>query len=210
MLTDRQRWLHWSLWKKAKNMLMHGRETWTKDEDNRRRHDLYTKALGHDKSLTKFTNADLDLVIAEFNAIIEPGNLDAQLRQIRMPRRRAEYRLKELMAELGVGHNYVAEIVHRMNENGQLASNEIDNLDAEELKKVVIALRKHQTRGGGVVREYVLKPITVVMFIAWLGLTGCVIGRLDSDRLRLIPISEVHRMDDKGFPLDLFQHDCQP
>ena len=36
-------------------------------------------------------------------------------------------------------------------------------------------------------------------------LTGCVIGRLDSDHLRIIPITEVHRMDDKGFPLNVFQ-----
>ncbi len=36
-------------------------------------------------------------------------------------------------------------------------------------------------------------------------LVGCTIGRLDSGNLRVIPLSEVHRMDDKGFPAGLFQ-----
>lgn len=40
-------------------------------------------------------------------------------------------------------------------------------------------------------------------------LSGCVIGRLDSDHLRVIPISELHRMDDEGFPLNAFQPNCR-
>ena len=41
------------------------------------------------------------------------------------------------------------------------------------------------------------------MFLCLL-LTDCVIGRLDSDKLRTIPITKVHRMGDKGFPPDVF------
>jgi hypothetical protein len=47
----------------------------------------------------------------------------------------------------------------------------------------------------------------IIAIIYGLTMTGCVIGRLDSDHLRVIPITEVHRMDDKGFPLNLFQTD---
>ena len=44
-----------------------------------------------------------------------------------------------------------------------------------------------------------------VLFILALILSGCcTVGRLDSDHLRPIPCSEVHRMDDKGFPAGLF------
>jgi hypothetical protein len=43
--------------------------------------------------------------------------------------------------------------------------------------------------------------------LAAIALSGCVIGRLDSDRLRIIPITEVHRMDDKGFPVNIWHHD---
>jgi hypothetical protein len=46
----------------------------------------------------------------------------------------------------------------------------------------------------------------LLMFAGLFGLTGCVVGRLDSESLRIIPITEVHRMDDKGFPLNLFQN----
>jgi hypothetical protein len=40
----------------------------------------------------------------------------------------------------------------------------------------------------------------ILTAIILLALTGCVIGRLDSDRLRVIPLSEVHRMDVKPWP----------
>lgn len=46
--------------------------------------------------------------------------------------------------------------------------------------------------------------------LAFLLLTGCTIGRLDNDHLRVIPLSEVHRMDDKGFPVNLFQQYRRP
>jgi hypothetical protein len=53
-------------------------------------------------------------------------------------------------------------------------------------------------------------PITFIIALCALGfavwcICGCTIGRLDSDNLRAIPLSEVHRMDDKGFPINLFQ-----
>lgn len=47
-----------------------------------KRHELHRKALGADKSSTDFTNADLDKVKAVFLAIVEPGNLVAQLNQL--------------------------------------------------------------------------------------------------------------------------------
>jgi len=43
-----------------------------------------------------------------------------------------------------------------------------------------------------------------LLAICWL-LSGCTIGRLDSDHLRVIPYYGWHRMDDKGFPLNLAQ-----
>lgn len=48
-----------------------------------------------------------------------------------------------------------------------------------------------------------MKMLLLAVISLWF--TGCVIGRLDSNRLRIIPITEVHRMDDKGFPVNLFQ-----
>jgi hypothetical protein len=35
----------------------------------------------------------------------------------------------------------------------------------------------------------------IVAIALWISLTSCIIGRLDSDNLRIIPLSEVHRMD---------------
>lgn len=63
------------------------------------RHSLHVKALGQDKSHLDFTNADFDLVLAEFRALSQPDNLAAQLRQQDMPRRRLLYSIRRLAAE---------------------------------------------------------------------------------------------------------------
>ena len=63
------------------------------------RHSLHVKALGLDKSHLDFTNNDFDLVLAEFRALSQPDNLDAQLRQQDMPRRRLLYSIMHLAAE---------------------------------------------------------------------------------------------------------------
>lgn len=55
------------------------------------RHDLHARALGQDKSSKDFTNQDLDRVLAEFQAISRPDDLDAQLRQQDQPRCRLLY-----------------------------------------------------------------------------------------------------------------------
>ena len=63
------------------------------------RHSLHVKALGQDKSHLDFTNDDFDQVLAEFRALSQPDNLDAQLRQQDMPRRRLLYSIMHLAAE---------------------------------------------------------------------------------------------------------------
>jgi len=47
-----------------------------------KRHELHRRALGVMKSSKDFTNADLDKVLGVFRAITQPGNLEAQLRQL--------------------------------------------------------------------------------------------------------------------------------
>ena len=63
------------------------------------RHGLHVKALGLDKSHLDFTNDDLDQVLAEFRALSQPDNLDAQLLQQDMPRRRLLYSIRRLAPE---------------------------------------------------------------------------------------------------------------
>jgi hypothetical protein len=63
------------------------------------RHGLHVKALGVDKSHLDFTNEDLDQVLAEFRAISQPDNLDAQLRQQEQPRCRLLYSIRRLAPE---------------------------------------------------------------------------------------------------------------
>ena len=53
-----------------------------------KRHELHKKALGADKSSKDFTNVDLDKFKAACLAIVEPDNLDAQLRQLDQPEKR--------------------------------------------------------------------------------------------------------------------------
>ncbi len=70
-----------------------------------KRHELHRKALGLDKSSKEFSNADLDAVLAVFRAVWDGGNLDAQLRQLDMPERRAAnavQRIQSLKLSLGL------------------------------------------------------------------------------------------------------------
>lgn len=71
------------------------------------RHALHVQALGADKSSKEFTNEDFDKVLAVFRAIHQPANVNAQLRQIREPRKRAEFPFPELFKLLGL---YVGDV----------------------------------------------------------------------------------------------------
>ncbi|HRT57624.1 MAG TPA: hypothetical protein P5038_13440 [Candidatus Paceibacterota bacterium] len=63
------------------------------------RHELHASALGSDKSHLDFTNADFDLVLAQFRAISQPDNLGAQLRAQDQPRARLLYSIRRLAPE---------------------------------------------------------------------------------------------------------------
>lgn len=168
MLTRSQNALYWREWSAAKRALMlsaspaRTRETWTKLEENTRRHEITIRALGADKSHVDFTNAEFDQVLGELRAISKPGDLNAQLRQVRGAHRRAEWSLDRLMRKLGVDRNYVQGIVDQMFEPVIIPASFamwdrerrrttaprklLDKLTESELKKVIIALRKQLKR----------------------------------------------------------------
>jgi hypothetical protein len=58
------------------------------------RHALHIAALGVDKSSKRFTNRDLDKVIAEFRAISQPNNINAQVRQLSQSATRALHTIR--------------------------------------------------------------------------------------------------------------------
>jgi hypothetical protein len=168
MISQKQNALYWRLWSQVKRALLsqsrrgdNGRETFTGDEENKRRRELHVRAIGQNKSHYDLTNREFDLVLAELRAVIDPSDLRSQLRQQNQHATRLNWALRKVMRELGVNWHYVAAIVKRMNENGDLGTNRIDALNIDDLRKVMIALRKHNQRGGGVVkfpREYILDP----------------------------------------------------
>jgi hypothetical protein len=73
MISDHQSRFYWGLWSKAIRVLLNGRETFTGDEENKRRHELQVRVIGRDKSHYDLTNREFDLVIAELRAVIAPG-----------------------------------------------------------------------------------------------------------------------------------------
>lgn len=167
-MTRAQNALYWREWSAAKRALMPGRETWTKHEENTRRHAITIEALGHDKSHLDFSNSDFDKVLGALRAISKPGDLNAQLRQVRGAHRRARYALDQLMRELQVDRNYVQGVVDQMNfggtpafsfsdalrpdawqrerERAKVPKRLLEELTEPELKKVIIALRKQVRR----------------------------------------------------------------
>ncbi|MFL6416120.1 MAG: hypothetical protein ACJ74Y_10700 [Bryobacteraceae bacterium] len=172
-MTDAQRRMHWRLWGQVKNVLMKGRETWTKHEENQRRHDFYATAGCRADSLTKFDQRDMDLFVGSAMAILQPGNLDAQLRQVRQGNKRALWMVRQLMREMNVNDNYVRGVIEQI-EDGvdpnttdawqrererSHSRRDLEQLTVPELKKVASALRSIKRRNQRKnVREYVLKP----------------------------------------------------
>jgi hypothetical protein len=119
MITPRHNAFYWSHWKRAKNVLMNGRETWTKDEENRRRHEIHARACGRDCFHYDFTRSQFDRIVAKMMLIIEPDNLDAQLRQVRQENKRALWVVRQLMRELGVSQNYVQGVIRSDRQSSQ-------------------------------------------------------------------------------------------
>ena len=148
MLSKAQNSLYWREWSAAKRALMPGRSTWTKHEEETRRHEIHIRALGADKSHLDFTNADFDKVLAELRAISRPADLNAQLRQLNQQHYRLLFGIRKLASELhGAGwRRYVAGIIDHMNADGALQGSDLDQLAPADLEKIMIALRKDQAR----------------------------------------------------------------
>ncbi len=147
MISRAQKALHWALWKKALPRFLPGRETWTKHEENERRHSLYIEALGEDKSINDFDNDDFDHVKAALLAIVDPTDLNAQLAALNGQRKRLLYGIHRLARSMGADEFYVTGIVRTMNREGKLGSSDVQELGPAELVKVLIALRQHERRG---------------------------------------------------------------
>jgi hypothetical protein len=178
VISKAQRVMLFGFWNRAKQELMPGRETWTKDEGNRRRHELTAQALGRDKSWNDLTNPDVDKVKAALLSIIQPDNLDAQLRQVRQENRRALWIIHKLMRELGVNDNFVNGVIEQIKDGVDPNSPDaawqrerersgrrrnLEELSVCELKQEMDALRSIAKRNsnsapGREVRIYNLHP----------------------------------------------------
>lgn len=97
-MTPLQTKLYWREWGKARQTLIEAGLTSAQAAE--RRHAIHAKALGSDKSSTRFTNSDLDAVLGAFRAISDDANLDAQLHAIDGPAERREQILEDCHAAL--------------------------------------------------------------------------------------------------------------
>lgn len=83
------------------------------------RHALHLRALGYRKSSKDFTNAELDKVKGAMMAIVEPDNLNAQLRALDQPElRKLEVwnKLAAICEDLKIGNRYAYDehdLLHR-------------------------------------------------------------------------------------------------
>lgn len=72
------------------------------------RHALHKKALGVTKSSKDFTNSDLDKVLAALRALIDPGDLRAQLRALDQPDLRRQdcwQKISPILEELRIAND---------------------------------------------------------------------------------------------------------
>jgi hypothetical protein len=148
VISDKQNRFYWRLWSQAKKQLMHGRETFTADEENKRRHELHIRALGRDKSHLDFTNRELDYVLAQFRTIITPyGSRITDHRShstvAEAHRRRLYFGLRGTMRRMKLSEDYVNAIARSM-----FLGLEINDLAVDELQKLIIALKQHERRNA--------------------------------------------------------------
>jgi len=157
--TPGQKIMLFSLWNQAKRVLMNGRETWTKHEEDQRRHELTKQILGREKSWAQLNRrSDVDLLKAGLLAIIRPDHLPSQLNALDQDLKRARYGLQQTMREMNVGDSYVGEIARTMSMNGKISSANLDTLNAAELRKVTGSLRRTQAARAKKGRIYILEP----------------------------------------------------
>lgn len=95
MLSKTQKQLYWREWSAVAKALQAAGKPATSED----RHNLHSQALGKDKSMTDFTNTDLDKVLGEFRAITRPDDLSGQISQAKQSRKRKLYVILQQMPE---------------------------------------------------------------------------------------------------------------
>lgn len=142
MISPAQNALYWRLWSQAKRVLMKGRETWTGDEENKRRHEVHVRAIGRNCSHYDLRNWEFTQVIKELRTIINPaGAIDHNRRAHEAERRRMYFGLRGAMRRLRMDESYVNAISRKM-----FLGLEIGDLSTDEIHKLLKALRIHEDR----------------------------------------------------------------
>jgi hypothetical protein len=152
--TPGQRIMLFGLWRTAAPILANG-APWSKDEDAQRRHEFTKQILGTEKSWSELNRrSDVDLLkVALLRVINPPGSARGpragfgRRAETTLPssyearRRRTYFALRGAMRRLRLDEKYVNGISKRM-----FLGLEIGQLAADELQKLIIALKLHEER----------------------------------------------------------------
>ena len=171
-MNPRQNAMYWAEWAKLRDALRAKGKSVTQIEHYR--HELTVRALGVEKSSKKFTNVDLDKVLARIRAEREPGNLDAQLAIQESPEKRRAYllaRCDECCGEMWSrgNDNRLLKPEMRLRYVAGTARNvigkELEDCSAEEIAKVLgcleARLRRLIARGDAKVAAARANPVSV-------------------------------------------------
>jgi len=162
-LNSGQLGLHWRLWKRVTAVLFPDSAIRIpKSELDAKRHALYRTATGKELSLTEMNNADFDKVKGAMLAIIEPGNLNAQLHALAQVKKRALWRIDQLLVAMGKNRRFAEGVAQQIQDGIDPNSSDsqwqhertrtssrtrsLAELSPVELKKVMSALRSIQHR----------------------------------------------------------------
>ncbi len=110
------------------------------------RHAIHVRVLGSDKSSLELSNRELDLVLGAFRAISRPADLEPQLDEAGQPVKRMRFVISSLCAELERPAEYAEAVAQMMYRERGIASGELDELGTDDLRKVIVALRKQVKR----------------------------------------------------------------
>lgn len=148
-MTEPQLRLYRAEWGKARKALR--ARGWAPALADAERKAIHVRVLGEDVSSLLLNNRQLDLVLGAFRAISSPAALAPQLDEADQPCRRRRWLIAKLCEELGHGGDYAQAVAVSMNREGKLGKRgvfDLDELNEDELDKIIVALKKQVRREG--------------------------------------------------------------
>jgi len=116
-------------------------------ENDQRRREATREALGCDRGWNEnWSNGEVDKMKAWLLARTKPADMNAQIAQLNQAKKRHVYVIDRICREIGATRDYADAIAAKMNHEGKIGADSIEQLDEKDLSKIIVALKLHAKR----------------------------------------------------------------